>query len=126
MNQLSQIGITIVFLALISYSTAIITEQKKKTINKTILIFLTTGVCLDIIATIFMILGSSKGGLTLHGFIGYSSLTGMLIDAILIWKLRIKSGINAPVPVKLHIYSRYAYIWWILAFITGGLLVALT
>ncbi len=125
MNSLLQIGTTIVVLALLSYSIAIITEQRKKILRRRILVFLTLGVALDITATIFMILGSSKGGLTLHGFIGYSSLLGMFIDAVLIWRLKIKKGAYCPVPDGIHKYSRYAYIWWVLAFITGGILVML-
>jgi hypothetical protein len=125
MNPLIQTGTTIVIFALISYSIAIITEQRKGVVSKKVLGFLTLGVILDITATIFMVLGSSKGGFTLHGFIGYSSLTGMTIDAILMWRLKSKSGFDAVVPKALHKYSRYAYYWWVLAFITGGLLVAI-
>jgi len=125
MNLLLRFGTSIVVLALAAYSVAIITEQRKKIISKTVLWFLTLGVLLDITATTFMILGSSKGGFTLHGFIGYSSLAAMFIDAVLIWRQKSKSGINSAVPKGLHLYSRYAYIWWVLAFITGGLLVAL-
>lgn len=125
MNPLIQAGTFIVIFALISYSIAIITEQRKKVVSRKVLLFLTLGVSLDIIATTFMILGSSKGGFTLHGFIGYSSLLGMSIDAILIWRLKLKNGFDSPVPKKIHLYSRYAYIWWVLAFITGGLLVAI-
>jgi hypothetical protein len=125
MNPLVRIGTTIVIFALASYSIAIITEQRKKILRRRILVFLTLGVALDITATIFMILGSSKGGLTLHGIIGYSSLLGMFIDAVLIWQLKIKKGSYSPVPDNIHIYSRYAYIWWVIAFITGGVLVAL-
>lgn len=125
MNPFLQTGTTIVIFALISYSIAIFTEQRKKILRRRILVFLTLGVALDITATIFMILGSSKGGFTLHAFLGYSSLAGMFIDAVLIWRLKIKNGSYCPVPDKIHIYSRYAYLWWVLAFITGGLLVVL-
>jgi len=125
MNALLQTGTTIVFLALISYSVAIISEQRTKILSRKVLVFLTLGVCLDITATVFMILGSSKGGLTLHGFIGYSSLLGMFTDAVLLWQQKSKFGFNSTIPQKIHLFSRYAYIWWVLAFITGGLLVAL-
>lgn len=124
MNLYLQLGTSIVILALTSYSIAIITEQRTKIISRKVLFFLTLGVCLDIVATAFMIFGSSKGGFTLHGFLGYSSLIGMFIDAVLIWRLKSKKGINSVVPKNLHVYSRYAYLWWVLAFITGGLLVA--
>ena len=85
--------------------------------------FLTAGIILDITATILMISGSSNTPFTLHGLLGYSSLGGMLIDTILIWRHRLQKGSQTEVPNKLHLYSRYAYIWWILAFITGALLV---
>jgi hypothetical protein len=29
------------------------------------------------------------------------------------------------IPGSISIYSRYAYLWWVIAFITGGLLVML-
>jgi len=125
MNTYIQLGTTIVFFALAFYSIAIITEQRKKRISRIVLWFLTLGVCLDITATVFMIIGSSTKGLSLHGIIGYSSLLGMFIDAVLIWRHRIHNGMYSILPNRIHLYSRYAYIWWIIAFITGGVLVAL-
>lgn len=125
MNLFLRLGTSIVLFALLSYSIAIITEQRKKVVSRFVLTFLTLGVALDITATAFMILGSSKGILTLHGVIGYSSLIGMFTDALLLWRLKSRKGIDASVPKGLHLYSRYAYMWWVAAFITGGLLVAL-
>jgi hypothetical protein len=125
MKTISIIGSVIVSLALISYSIAILTEQFRKTISKRVLKFLTTGVTLDITATICMIIGSSQGPFTLHGIIGYSSLILMIVDTLLIWKLSNKMGINAAVPRTLNLYTRFAYTWWIAAYITGGLLVAM-
>lgn len=123
MNLYLQIGTSVVVFALISYSIGIITEQRIKHISKQVITFVTLGVILDIAATFFMIIGSDKGGFTLHGFIGYSSLLGMLIDVILMWVRIVRHGINTHVPNSLHLYTRYAYIWWVLAFITGGVLV---
>lgn len=119
------IGAIVVVFALVSYAIAIITEQRKSIITKQVLIFLTLGVILDITATTFMILGSTNSPFTLHGFIGYSALVAMLTDCILIWRKARRVGIDAKVPRKLHLFSRYAFAWWVIAFITGGLLVAL-
>ncbi len=102
MSIFLRIGITVVIFALTAYSIAIITEQRKKIISKKVLTFLTLGVFLDITATTFMILGSSEGAFTLHGFIGYSSLIGMLTDAVLMWKTKSKNGFSSEVPNKLH------------------------
>ena len=125
MNIYLQIGTSVVVFALLSYSIGVITEQRTSIISRKVITFLTLGVCLDITATIFMIIGSDKGGFTLHGFIGYSSLLGMLIDALLMWVRVYKYGLNNTVNKSLHLYSRYAFLWWVLAFITGGLLVLL-
>ena len=120
------VGTMIVFFALTFYSIGIFTEQKHKKVLQRVITFLTMGIIADIIATAFMIAGSSKGLFTIHGIIGYSALVAMLIDNILIWRLRLKTGIGTDVPYRIHIYSRYAYIWWVIAFITGGLLVAVS
>ena len=116
---------SIVNLALISYSIGIITEQRKHKISKRVLRFLTLGLLFDITATILMIIGSENPAFTVHGILGYSSLTGMLIDAILLWRLRLRQGLHCEVPKALHWYTRLAYIWWIMAYITGALIVML-
>ncbi|MEI6140846.1 MAG: hypothetical protein WCP85_16365 [Mariniphaga sp.] len=126
MNKLLMVGTSIVFFALLFYTIGIVTEQKHKKVLPKVLLFLTMGIIADIIATGFMIAGSSKGIFTLHGIIGYSSLLGMLIDNVLIWRLKIRSGMNADVPDSIHVYSRYAWLWWVIAFITGGLLVLIS
>ncbi len=125
MNSSALAGIIIVQAALVSYSIAIISEQWKKVVTPAILAFLTLGVVFDITATTFMIIGSRQGPFTLHGILGYSSLVGMLIDVILMWRFyqRNEPGTNVTRPY--HLYTRYAYIWWIAAYITGAALVAM-
>ena len=125
MNPLSRTGATIVVFALLSYTVAVVGEQRRRRLAPQILAFLTIGVLLDVTATAFMILGSSKGAFTLHGVLGYSSLAAMIIDTVLIWRLAKASGPAAAVPRSLHLYTRFAYLWWVAAFITGGLLVAM-
>jgi hypothetical protein len=123
MNIFSRIGATIVIFALASYSVAIRTEQKKRLVTRIVLRFLTLGVILDVIATTFMIIGSSHGPFTLHGLLGYTSLTAMLVDTVLIWRFSRRNSNEILVPKPLHIYSLCAYLWWVAAFITGLLLV---
>lgn len=117
------IGAVVVTLALISYSIGVITEQKKRKLVKTVLIFVTVGIILDITATICMILGSTNSPFTFHGFLGYSALIAMLIDVISIWNFYKKNGSGTEVPKKLHKYTLYAYLWWVIAYITGSALV---
>ena len=115
-------GTTIVNMALIFYSIGIVTEQRSHQITSRVLLFLTLGVVFDITATACMIIGSTKSPFTLHGILGYSSLTAMLIETSLAWRHRNRHG-DAPVPGGLHLYSRLAYIWWVLAYLTGAVLV---
>lgn len=117
-------GTIIVNFALLAYTIAIVIEQRKRLINNQVLTFLTTGVLLDITATICMIAGSTHSAITLHGMLGYSALLAMLVDCILLWRHRQTQGAEAQVARTLHLYSRYAYIWWIAAYITGAVLVA--
>jgi len=118
-------GTMIVTAALISYTIAIINEQRKHRVTNRVLTFLTLGVVLDITATICMIMGSTNTPFSFHGFLGYSALAAMLTDAILLWRFRLKKGDPQEVTRSLHLYSRLAYSWWVIAYITGGLIVFL-
>lgn len=115
-------GITIVNLALISYATAIFIQSRKRSITWQVLTFLTMGVVLDITATICMIIGSGKV-ISFHGIIGYLSLAGMLTDTILSYQQVNKSGMNSVLSMKFIRWSQAAFAYWVLAYITGAILV---
>lgn len=122
MNTNLIIGSQVVAVALLSYALGVFLEQRKRVVSIPVITFVTFGVLADITATIFMILGSAKGLITVHGLIGYSAFIVMFIDCICLWKFRIKNGGSTPVTKGLHLYSRYAFGWWVAAFITGGAL----
>ena len=119
MNSTLVAGTRIVIFALIFYSIGIITEQRNRYITKQVLIALTLGIILDITATMFMIIGSPNSPFTLHGLLGYSALGAMLIDTIIVWRFRLAKGNDSEVPKTLHFYSRYAYSWLVIAFVSG-------
>ena len=121
MKPVLMAGSTIVTFALVFYSLAFFSFHRKRRFTTGILSFQTIGLILDITATALMIIGSSKGPFTLHGLLGYSSLTLMIVDTLFFWNKR-KSEV---IPVWLKTYSKIAYTWWILAYITGSLLVML-
>jgi len=125
MKVFSIIGSVVVTLALIAYSIGFFKEQRRRQITPDVLLHFTIGVILDISATILMILGSTQGGITFHGLIGYSSLLGMTIDTLLLWRYKPRNGAVQTANKILNIYTRCAYIWWVTAYITGALLVAL-
>lgn len=123
MSSISITGAFIITLSLLSYGIGSISLQRFKMVSPGVLWFLTMGVVLDIIATLFMIVGSQNTPFTLHGFLGYSALLIMLIDVILIWRIYFNEEINAFVGKKLLLYSKIAYSWWIVAYLTGSMLI---
>jgi len=125
MNTFLMIGTRVVIFALIGYSIGVFIEQRKRKITLPVLAALTTGVIFDVTATVFMIIGSPNSPFTIHGFLGYSALAGMLIDTILVWRFFLRTGEPIRVPDSLHNYSRIAYGWWVIAFVSGGLMVML-
>ena len=114
-------AVIVVTLALIFYSIAVLTEQRKYSISKRVLTFLTAGVAFDISSTVLMIIGSRKIPITIHGFIGYSALFVMLTDTILVWRFWLKNR-STQVPRSLNLYTRLAYSWWVIAYIAGAII----
>jgi hypothetical protein len=125
MNLISMIGAVLVTFALISYGIGSVFLQRFKKIVKRVLWFLTVGLSLDISATICMILGSTNSPFTVHGFLGYSALLVMMIDLSMVWRIYLRKGLNAAVQKPLLVYAKLAYGWWVIAYITGSLLVIL-
>ena len=122
MSPILLAGTIIVNLALISYAVGIIGEQRSHRVSSRVLAFLVVGVVLDVTATACMIAGSSRGPFTPHGFLGFSSLAAMLVETALAWRHRKAHG-DDLVPTWLHRWSRIAFGWWLVAYVTGALLV---
>ncbi|MCK9206105.1 MAG: hypothetical protein M0P66_03250 [Salinivirgaceae bacterium] len=125
MKTILIIGSIVVTSALIAYTIGIFTEQRIKRITPFVLFFLSLGLLLDSTATVCMIIGSSNSPFTFHGFIGYSGLLAMIIENYLAYKFYFANSSTTQVPKGLHLYSRFAFVFWVLVYITGALLVAL-
>jgi hypothetical protein len=133
MNPILFEAVGVVTFALLFYSISVIQMQKNTFISKRTLTFLTAGIACDFSYTGLMIAGSKNIPITVHSFIGYSALTLMLIDTILMWRLwsknriRVKDGVintdvNPNIPRNLHIYTRIAYSWWVVAYVAGAIM----
>lgn len=115
-------GVTIVHLALLCYTIAIITLNRKKRLTRNVITFLTLGVLFDITSTICMVIGSGHL-ITLHGIIGYTSLAGMFADTIFSYRNVRRHGHVHTVTSRFIIWSTVAYAYWIVAYITGAIIV---
>jgi hypothetical protein len=125
MNPTLRAAILIVNLALACYTVGTVLQQRGHRATRGVVSWLTAGVIFDIVATLGMIFGTDRSLWTLHGILGYSALTVMVIDTVRIWRHRLSLG-DAEVPRGLHLYSRYAYLWWVVAYVTGAALVMMS
>jgi len=111
-----------VTLALTLYTIGTVKQQRSRRSTLAVRSWLTTGVVFDIVATALMIVASKSLSPTLHGVLGYSALALMLTDTILLWRHARRAG-EAHVSRGLHVYSRVAYGYWVVAYFTGAALV---
>ncbi len=125
MDPLLLVGTRIVIVALNAYSVAGYLLYKKKLAANIVLFFQSKVLYFDIAATALKILGSTNTPFSVHGFLGYSALVGMVIETILLWRFRMQKGKEYPVSLRFHLYSKLALFWWVTAFVVGALLVFL-
>jgi heme/copper-type cytochrome/quinol oxidase subunit 2 len=116
------IGVIFIHIALVLYSIFIYKERKYRRATNGVVGFITAAVIFDVSATICMMLGTVEGWLTLHGVLGYTALTVMVIDAIFIWKHRNNHGTEVPFSDALNRNTKLGYILWLVAFGTGEML----
>ena len=121
MAKVTVFGIFFVHIALILYTLFIIFESKKQKTTKLVLGLITLAVIFDIIATICMMIGTTRTYFTFHGIMGYLGLSLMIIDAVLLWKYKLKYGIETIISKSLNSFTKIAYSWWMVAYITGVL-----
>jgi len=121
MPKVTIAGIIFVHIALILYTLFIIFENRKQKTTKSVLVFIILAVIFDITATICMMIGTTRTYFTFHGIMGYIGLLLMVTDAFLLWKYKSKYGSEILISKSLNIFSKIAYVWWIIAFITGVL-----
>ena len=125
MNTCLLFGISIVNIALLLYTSAFVIARRKKIVSKLFYSVLLAGVFFDISATTLMIIGSSHGPLTLHGIIGYSSLGAMITEAVNYFLFVRKNGFGTSFSKKSLKVFTFVFIYWVLAYITGSVLVML-
>ncbi|MEE9572012.1 MAG: hypothetical protein V3W20_03075 [Candidatus Neomarinimicrobiota bacterium] len=121
MPKVTIAGIIFVHIALILYTLFIIFENRKQKTTKSVLVFITLAVIFDIAATTCMMIGTTRTYFTFHGIVGYIGLLLMVVDALLLWKYKFKYGAEILISKSLNSFSKIAYIWWVIAFITGVL-----
>ncbi len=111
-----------VTLALTLYTVGTVKEQRSRRSTAAVRGWLTFGVVFDITATALMIVASRSVAPTVHGLLGYSALALMVTDTMLLWRHARAHG-DVEVSRRLHLFSRFAYAYWVVAYFTGAALV---
>ena len=123
MNIISVIGSFIITFALLSYGIGSISIVRFKLLTRWVILFMTLGLVLDIIAVGFMIAGSDNSPFSLHGFIGYLALLTMFINVILIWREYRRNGLESEISSKIVRYTKIAYLWWLIIYLVGSVMI---
>jgi hypothetical protein len=125
MTPLRMAAVTTVSTALVLYTIAAVKEWRARRATLGVCGFFTVGVTFDVTSTLLMILATQHGGVSLHGVLGYSALAAMATDTVLMWRQRSRAG-EEPLGNGLHLYSRLAYVYWVVAYFTGAALVMMS
>jgi hypothetical protein len=125
MMPLRLVAVTTVTTALVLYTIGAWKELRARRATPGVCGTFAAGVAFDVAATVLMILATRRGSLTVHGLLGYSALAGMSTDTFLMWRHRLRVG-TAPLGGRLHLYSRIAYVYWVVAYFTGAALVMMS
>lgn len=125
MKTILIVGMIVVNLALFFYTIGSVAVYRRRRVSAFVLWTLSLGLFFDAFATACMICGSSEGGITLHGLIGYSALMAMAADVSSLFKLKMNFGLEAELPRNIFLVSMCAYAWWIIAYVTGAIIVGL-
>ena len=115
-------GVVFIHVAFVLYTIFIIKEQKYRRATKGVARLILAAVIFDITATACMMIGAEETYFTLHGILGYTALGVMIIDAVFIWKHKLKYGAEVPFSDTLNRNTKLGYILWIVAFTTGMLM----
>lgn len=116
-------GAIIITFALLAHGIGVISMLQYKVVNAGVLFFIVLGVSLDIVAAAFMIAGTQGTPFTMHGVLGFSATTAMVVNLLLVWRIFLIRGMYAEIKKPLRKYTQYAFGWWLVSYITGSLMV---
>ena len=119
MQLIILMGVVLIHIAFILYTVFIIKETRHGRATRGVVGFITAAVMFDVSATLCMMIGTDEDYFTLHGILGYTALSVMVLDAIFIWRHKTRHGSEVPFSATLNRNSKLAYVLWIAAFATG-------
>ncbi|WP_319502957.1 hypothetical protein [uncultured Draconibacterium sp.] len=123
MNLLAIIGAFVITLSFLAYGIGSISLVRFNIVGRIVVFFLSLGVVLDIVAISLMTLGSKGSPFTLHGFLGATAFLVMLVNAVWCWRMFLAYGRDCKARKPHIVYTKAAYLFWVVAYFTGSLIV---
>nr|WP_321356980.1 hypothetical protein [uncultured Draconibacterium sp.] len=123
MSPLAIVGAFVITLSFLAYGIGSISLVRFRIVGRIVVAFLSIGVVLDIVAIGLMMLGSKGSPFTLHGFLGATAFFVMLVDTVWSWRMFLAFGRDCKARKNHIIYTKAAYLFWVLAYFTGSIIV---
>ena len=119
MNPIAVVGAFVMTLSFLAYGIGSVTLERFKIVGSIVLIFFSVGILFETTAIVMMYIGSDASLMGLHGLIGIFAFLIMLVNTAWVWGVYVKKGIDASVNTALLHYTKTAYFLWVLAYLTG-------
>ena len=115
-------GAVLASLTLVFYTAAIYLEKKHKFVTYKVIALQIAALAVNIGAVVMMSLESKQSIISSHGIIGYSSLVAITVNTVMTFRFYIKNGPYTRIPFRVRLYTTITYTWWLVAYISGGVL----
>lgn len=123
MNPHILIGSVILSFSLLTIGLGSITLQRFKVIGRSVLLFLSLGFVMDIVAIFIMLKGSPNYLFSIYAILHYFAILIMLIYVIWVWKVFVEGGLDVRINKGLHWFARFAYGVWVIAYLGSSFLI---
>lgn len=122
MNPISVIGAFVMTLAFLAYGIGSVTLERFRIVGSVVLIFFSLGILFESAAILMMIIGSNGSITVLHAIIGAIAFALMFVNSVWAWFVYLSMGIDAHVNTWLLNYTKTAFFLWVMAYLSGILL----
>jgi len=122
MDPFSLIGAFVMTLAFLAYGIGSVTLERFRIVGSVVLIFLSLGVLFESAAIILMVIGANGSISPFHGLIGGIAFGLMVVNTAWAWILYLIMGFEARVNRWLLNYTKVAFLLWVLAYLSGILI----
>lgn len=109
----------IMTLAFLAFGVGSVTLERFKIIGTMVLVFFSIGFLFNAASVLLMILLLPTSLLSANGLIMFCSFSIMLVNTVWAWAAYLKKGIDSKVTRAMVLYTKIAYLVWVLNYLWG-------